>query len=193
MNHHRAPAVRRHACLDPRVRSRLSRGGDVHGRPGSLVGRLPRQAHGRRQFVRPVQGRQRQLHHRRGRPKKSTFAISVKVDSIDSAEPEPRRAPQGPRLLQREAIPDDFLQEHEGREAPRRRLRGHGGVDRARGREAGGDQDRGGSADEGTAWRYVSGFDTEMKIKRSDYGMADAAPGIGDEVTLMMGIEGTRK
>jgi polyisoprenoid-binding protein YceI len=38
----------------------------------------------------------------------------------------------------------------------------------------------------------VRGFETTFTIKRSDYGISFGIPGVGDEVTLMVGIEGAK-
>ena len=40
---------------------------------------------------------------------------------------------------------------------------------------------------------FKCGFDGTLKLKRSDYGMSGMVPYIGDDVTLMIAIEGTRK
>jgi polyisoprenoid-binding protein YceI len=37
------------------------------------------------------------------------------------------------------------------------------------------------------------GFVTDLTVKRSDYGMVDKNPGLGDEVQVSIGLEGTRK
>jgi polyisoprenoid-binding protein YceI len=39
---------------------------------------------------------------------------------------------------------------------------------------------------------YITGFDTTFTIKRSDFDMKFMLEGIGDEVRIMMGLEGTR-
>lgn len=40
---------------------------------------------------------------------------------------------------------------------------------------------------------HRSGFAADFTIKRSDYGMTHMIPGIGDEIDLMIGVEGVRK
>ena len=41
--------------------------------------------------------------------------------------------------------------------------------------------------------KYVSGFSATGKIKRSDFGMTYGLPAMGDEVTLMIEVEGQRE
>ncbi len=41
--------------------------------------------------------------------------------------------------------------------------------------------------------KFVSGFSATGKIKRSDFGMSYGLPAIGDEVTLMIEVEGLRE
>jgi len=40
---------------------------------------------------------------------------------------------------------------------------------------------------------YRKGFEGRVTLKRSDFGMKFMIPGVGDEVTLILGIEGVRK
>lgn len=46
---------------------------------------------------------------------------------------------------------------------------------------------------EGMRGEYRAGFDTQFTIKRSDFGMDYMLEGIGDEVTINVGIEGIRE
>jgi polyisoprenoid-binding protein YceI len=41
--------------------------------------------------------------------------------------------------------------------------------------------------------KEVCGFDAEAKLKRSDFGMNYGLPGIGDEITLLIEMEGFKK
>lgn len=41
--------------------------------------------------------------------------------------------------------------------------------------------------------RYVSGFSATGTLKRSDFGMSYGLPGVGDEVQLMIEVEGVRE
>jgi polyisoprenoid-binding protein YceI len=126
-------------------------------------------------------------------PEKSTFAFAVKVDSIDSANPKRDEHLKGPDFFNSKQFPTIAFKSTKVVKLP------------AGGYEVMGTLNMHGVEKpvaikiaaipqiKGPRGGYVAGFDTEMKIKRTDFGMADAAPGIGDEVTLMMGIEGTRK
>lgn len=126
-------------------------------------------------------------------PEKSSFAVSVKVDSIDSANPKRDEHLKGPDFFNAKQFPTISFKSTKVVKLPTGGyevlgvLAMHGVEKPVSIKIAAVPQMK------GPRGGYVAGFDTEMKIKRSDFGMADAAPGIGDEVTLMMGIEGTRK
>ena len=50
-----------------------------------------------------------------------------------------------------------------------------------------------GEGDQGPQSRYRAGFDVTFTIKRSDFGMNYMQGMLGDEVTLMVGLEGVRQ
>jgi polyisoprenoid-binding protein YceI len=49
-----------------------------------------------------------------------------------------------------------------------------------------------GEGDKGRQFGYRAGFETTFTIKRSDYGMTGMTNVVGDEVTIMASIEGTK-
>jgi polyisoprenoid-binding protein YceI len=49
-----------------------------------------------------------------------------------------------------------------------------------------------GEGDKGRQFGYRAGFETTFTIKRSDFGMTGMTQVVGDEVTIMASIEGTR-
>ena len=50
-----------------------------------------------------------------------------------------------------------------------------------------------GQGDKGRRFGYRAGFDVTFKIKRSDFGMNFMQGMLGDEVTIMVGLEGVRQ
>ena len=50
-----------------------------------------------------------------------------------------------------------------------------------------------GQGDRGARFGYQAGFDVTFKIKRSDFGMDFMQGMLGDEVTIMVGLEGARQ
>jgi polyisoprenoid-binding protein YceI len=125
-------------------------------------------------------------------PEKSTFSVSVKVDSIDSANPKRDEHLKSPDFFNAKQFPTISFKSTKVVKSPAGGydvmgvLSMHGVEKPVAIKIAAIPQVKGPQG-------YVAGFDTEMKIKRSDFGIGDAGPGIGDEVTLMMGIEGKRK
>jgi polyisoprenoid-binding protein YceI len=125
-------------------------------------------------------------------PEKSTFAFSVKVDSIDSANPKRDEHLKSPDFFNAKQFPVISFKSTKVVKSPAGGydvmgvLSMHGVEKPVAIKIAEIPQVKGPRGN-------VAGFDTEMKIKRSDFGIGDAVPGIGDEVTLMMGIEGIKK
>jgi polyisoprenoid-binding protein YceI len=125
-------------------------------------------------------------------PEKSTFSVSVKVDSIDSANPKRDEHLKSPDFFNAKQFPTISFKSTKVVKSPAGGydvmgvLSMHGVEKPVAIKIAAIPQVKGPQG-------QVAGFDTEMKIKRSDFGMASSVPGIGDEVTLMMGIEGKRK
>jgi len=50
-----------------------------------------------------------------------------------------------------------------------------------------------GEADLGAQFGYRAGFDGTVTIKRSEFGMTNMIPMLGDEVTIVIGLEGVRE
>jgi len=126
-------------------------------------------------------------------PENSTFAFSVKVDSIDSANPKRDEHLKSPDFFNAKQFPTISFKSTKVVKSP------NGGYDVVGVLSMHGVEKPAAikiaeiPRIKGPLGGHVAGFDTELKIKRSDFGMGSSVPGIGDEVTLMMGIEGKAK
>lgn len=126
-------------------------------------------------------------------PEKCALAFSVKVDSIDSANPKRDEHLKGPDFFNAKQFPTISFKSTKVVKLPGGGYEVLGvltlhGVEKPAAIKIGSIPQV-----KGPRGGYVAGIDTELKIKRSDFSMGDSVPGIGDEVTLMIGIEGTRK
>jgi polyisoprenoid-binding protein YceI len=124
---------------------------------------------------------------------KSTFNFSVKVDSIDSANPKRDAHLKGTDFFNAKQFPTISFKSSKvtklGEEGYQivGNLTLHGVTKPVSLKVAKIPQIK------GPRGGYVAGLDVDVTIKRSDFGMTNMIPMIGDEVTLVVGIEGTRK
>lgn len=125
-------------------------------------------------------------------PDKCAFAITVKVDGIDSANPARDSHLKGPDFFNAKQFPtisftsDKVTKASSGGYDVLGKLTMHGVTKEVPVHiepVALVDNPRGGK---------VAGFDATFTIKRTDFGMKTMAPMIGDDVTLMVGIEGAK-
>jgi polyisoprenoid-binding protein YceI len=126
-------------------------------------------------------------------PEKSTFAFTVKVASIDSANPKRDEHLLSTDFFNAKQFPTISFKSTKVVKVP------------AGGYEVMGVMSLHGVEKpvsfkvaavpqvKGPQGGYVAGFDADLKIKRSEFGMTNGIPMIGDDVTLMIGIEGKRK